>query len=297
MIIFRAGLTGCLAAVINNEAIIQDSDSEPTFHKAVLRFRSDAISQVTGIPFQKIKVSKAVYSYGKFVEWSPLLANQYSKKVIDGIYDRSIDSLEPVIRWLAPENFHEQLLHRIGDRVHWDEEYDVHSSRTKISTLPMPKILELLGEVEDAGLRTNFNSIHVTTYRVLSNCDVHQTIYIPDPDDPVYRATLEGDKIIIESRGELDSIEHDSLPYELFSLAHDEVELVEENYTQNIGKIAPINDIARKEIVFRLTDNHGIYSLGRTAIWKNILLDDCLRDIQRINTMIKTPPYERALGK
>ena len=42
---------------------------------------------------------------------------------------------------------------------------------------------------------------------------------------------------------------------------------------------------------------YGIYSLGRHATWRKILLDDVVGDIERIQSMMKTSAYDRMLGK
>jgi len=300
MIVFRAGLTGCLAGIWNKGSTIIDASSGPTFHKAVLRFRSSDISDMTGIPFKKIKVTKAVWDTfnERFVDWSPHAANCYSKKVIGGIYDRSIENLDPVIRWLAPDTFHEQLIEMIGDRIHWNTSYVRDNGNSAIiSTMPMPKLLQLLGEEDIVNLETNFNSIYVTTLDISIPCDVHQTVYFPFGDHSIYRVTLEGRKMIIESTHELEEYDFEDIPLDVFGIGFNEFKVRETNYKQQIGKIAPVDDELRKELIHMITMDHGIYSLGRTAIWKNILLDDVYKDIQQINTMMYKSRYERMLGK
>ena len=299
MIIYRAGLTGCLAACLIPDSEILDTDSAPVLHKAVLRFRSDEISKATGIPFKKIKVTKAVFDGEMFMPWSPMLANQYSMKVIDGLYDRSIENLEPVTRWLAPSDFHEQLIEMIGNRIHWNHEAYLDPTLYKeniISTLSLPINMQIVGQGDIVNLATHFNSIYVTTINVCIPCEVHQTVYFPDPSSSVYRVTLEGQKMIIESTAELEDGEYEWIPG-VFGLRFDDFSMESFNYKQKIGKIAPVDDNLRKELIHLLTENHGIYSLGRTAVWKNILLDDCLQDIHRIQGMINKSKYDRMLGK
>ena len=295
MIIYRAGLTGCLAAIINPDATILDMNKGPFKHKAVLRFRSDEISKATGIPFKKIKVTKHVFddAIGKYVGLDPFYHNEYSQKVIGGIYDRSIGNMEPVTRWLAPDNFHEQMIDMIGDRIYWDSEYDL-SDAPVINTLPLPSMLQMLGQEEEIGLDENYNGIYVTTLDVDIDCDVHQTVYFPDANSPWYRATLEGDKIIIECVRELEDNEWVHIP-RIFAIQ--DYRLDSFNHYQNIGKIAPVDESLRREAICMLTEHHNIYSLGRTATWRNILLDDCLKDIHQINAMISKSRYERMLGK
>ena len=63
MIIVGAGLAGLLAArcMKHMSPIICEKQSElPNNHSALLRFRSDVVSEMTGIPFKKVSVQKAV---------------------------------------------------------------------------------------------------------------------------------------------------------------------------------------------------------------------------------------------
>lgn len=301
MVIYRAGLTGCLAGVIIPNSDVLDLNSGPVLHKAVLRFRSDEISKATGIPFEKIKVTKAVFDGEMFVPWNPCLANEYSMKVIDGLYDRSIENLEPVTRWLAPDNFHEQLIDILGEKITWDVTMYPNPTFTSvpvISTLDMPANMRLVGAADTINLDTHFNSIYVTTIYITVPSGVHQTVYFPSPDTDIYRVTLEGSKMIIESRAAIEEDDWKWIPG-IFGLPHNSWTLDDSNinYRQRIGKIAPVRDDLRKEIIGLLTENHNLYSLGRTAIWKNILLDDCLQDIHQIQRMIHTPKYDRMLGR
>ena len=69
MNIIGAGLTGCLAAYAFKDAVIHEYLKEPRVHKAVLRFRTDEVSKLTGIPFKKVLVHKAVSVSGGFVQF------------------------------------------------------------------------------------------------------------------------------------------------------------------------------------------------------------------------------------
>ena len=57
---------------------------------------------------------------------------------------------------------------------------------------------------------------------------------------------------------------------------------------QKYGKIEPVDDAARKQLLFRLTHDHGIFSLGRLATWRNILLDDVVDDIAVIKRLSRS---------
>ena len=58
----------------------------------------------------------------------------------------------------------------------------------------------------------------------------------------------------------------------------------------------PIDNKARKSFMLKLTLEHNIYSVGRFACWKNILLDDVYDDSFTIRAMINSDPYDKFKG-
>ena len=56
---------------------------------------------------------------------------------------------------------------------------------------------------------------------------------------------------------------------------------------QEYGKIMPIDEHLRKRFIFEMTTKHNIYSVGRFATWRQLLLDDVVEDIQHIEQFIK----------
>ena len=44
--------------------------------------------------------------------------------------------------------------------------------------------------------------------------------------------------------------------------------------------------MVRKELIHRLSMEANVYSLGRFATWRNILLDDVVEDARRIQRMM-----------
>lgn len=289
--IIGAGLSGLIAAHAWPRVPIVEALSEPQPHRALLRFRSDVVANLTGIPFRKVLVRKGLWSRGKFVAPSIALANAYSRKVLGGrvIGDRSVWSLDPVERWIAPDNFQEQLLHHVMDRVTFNvaDDMKVKDDRPFISTAPM---LVALGTL---GIKTPFSfqrwPIAVQRFLV-PNCDVHQTIYFPDDGFSLYRASITGDVLIVESIG----VENDTHPEDLeaaFGMRLDGCVSLG-NVRQNYGKIINLPDAERRALLFKLTNEHGLYSLGRFAQWRNILLDDVALDIKVIKHLLATDRYE-----
>jgi hypothetical protein len=301
MNIIGAGLTGCLAAYAFKEAVIHEFLPEPKTHRAVLRFRSECVSNLTGIPFKKVKVYKGVYQNGLFVTPDLRMMNRYSQKVTGGYYDRSIGDLSPSVRFVAPDNFHSQLLDHLANRIVCNSSIDLDSlGRPLISTLPLPVLLKKLGHngwVETGA--TKAEPIFVTNIQI-PNCDMYQTIYFPDTVVP-YRASITGDILIVEATQPIywRDLKYvlDAFGIKYFRDMYDDQEEKLANIKQEHGKFVPLEENERKNLMYELTRDHNIYSLGRHATWRKILLDDVVNDLNRIESMIKTSAYDRMLGK
>lgn len=295
MVVLGAGMAGCLAAIAFPDAIIHELQPEPNVHKAVLRFRSDVISKMTGIPFKEVTVHKAIFTDGGFASLNPRLANQYSKKVTGGFSDRSIWNQGAVQRWIAPKDFHQQLLDIVGERVVLGSDIDLNDmpfNEVVISTLPMPVMSEVFNM--PANCSQDFSSIYVTTI-IIDNCDLYQTVYFPDSEVSIYRLTIEGSRAIVESNSEIGIDEACSVITAL-GITSKTVDCPSINHKQKIGKIPAVESNSREDFVFDLTDKFNIYSLGRSAIWRNILLDDVAHDIKKIKEMMAKTKYQRNIG-
>lgn len=282
--IVGAGLAGLIAAHAWPQATVLEAAPKPRAgHRALLRFRSEAVSRLTGIEFRKVTVRKGIWADYGFQQPAIRWANQYAQKVLGRLAgDRSIWNLDTVERFIAPDNLYEQLIDSVGDRIQWNTNASFHTGQLLVSTAPLPLVLKQL----DIALPAEFPKapIHVTRWHV-PGADVFQTVYFPERGVGVYRASITGDTLIAES---VDPIEEDD-EKEIerafgISLVHcDKMESVEQKY----GKIAPISDALRKQLLFRLTHEHNIYSLGRFATWRNILLDDVVDDITVIKKLLK----------
>lgn len=296
MNIIGAGLTGCLAAYAFKDAVIHEYLKEPKAHKAVLRFRTEEVSKLTGIPFQKVLVHKAVSVSGGFVTPNLRHMNQYSLKVSGGYYERSIGNLEPSIRYIAPVDFHQRMLDNLAGRIYYGSDVELVDMATPvISTLPLNVLVDkfkLDAQLPNQALASA--PIYVTTVE-FSHCDLYQTVYFPDLETPVYRASMTGNQLIIESMKPISMLMVAQVR-EVFGISQTgNVGL--HNMEQKNGKFTPLDEDYRKQLMYDITTALGIYSLGRHATWRKILLDDVVQDIQRIESMLKTSAYDRMLGK
>lgn len=303
--IIGAGLSGLLAAHAWPNARVVEASPEPRpGHSALLRFRGEEVSKLTGIEFRRVRVRKGIWSEGGYCPPSIRLANQYSLKVLGAVLgDRSIWNLEAVDRWIAPETFYAQLLEGARGRVEWGYAADLLGwGQPLISTIPLPAALNHVG-LDPAPLQFSSAPITVLRGRVLG-ADVFQTVYFPDLSGAVYRASITGDLLIVEfaGSGNFDSDVHvaarsaeiERLVLPAFALTGeiDWLPAAEQKY----GKVAPIPDRDRRELIYRLTRDHRIYSLGRFATWRNVLLDDVVNDIAMIKRLLRATDYERRVA-
>lgn len=308
--IIGAGLAGLIAACHFKDAEILEAGKLKANHKALLRFRDQSVSTLTGIPFKEVTVDKAIYGLDGLVTQCTIpLANQYSRKVTGQLSGRSIWNLDRVQRYIAPENFHEQLVERHRGRIF--EACPITSLHeaeqalwSTVSTAPLPVILKAAG-MEVPNMTFDRAAISVAKYRI-PKCDVYQTIYFPAAHLRVFRASITGDILIVESisaenaprtanlsdEAELSSI---LFPFGLQDMRLDLEPL--EKVNQQYGKIVPLPAEQRHAILYELTERFGVYSLGRFATWRNILLDDVAQDISTVDRLIKASRYQLARSK
>lgn len=291
--IVGAGLAGLIAAhAWPGAAVLEAAPGPAPMHKALLRFRSDAVARLTGTEFRPVQVRKGIWSEGRYVPADIRVANLYARKVIGRVAgERSIWNLEPVERFIAPDDFYERLVDQCGPRIHWGHKADFEGRAPgpMISTAPLPLTLAALGvSVQDADALFERAPITVERWRV-AGADAFQTVYFPDMETTLYRASLTGSTLILEYAGGMGAPDAaaPALAAEAMGLAPESMSMLEA-VEQKYGKIQPIPDATRKQLLFRLTHEHGIYSLGRFATWRNILLDDVVDDIAVIKRLMRS---------
>lgn len=299
-VIVGAGLAGLIAAHAWPSFEIAEAAPAPReMHRALLRFRSDAVARLTGIEFKKVRVNKGIWYNDGFRAPDIQLANFYAQKVVGRLASRSIWDISAVDRYIAPEHFYEQLLESTSGRITFGCEFDYLAQslhrpcRPIISTAPLPVVIRSL----ELATLAKFDRSPITVFRFkIPNADVYQTIYFPDLDTPMYRASITGDTAIIEC---VNTVTKDGMAAEdllvtfarafgLGKLDFSEMTTVNQSY----GKIAPIDDALRKQWLFKLTHDHNIFSLGRFATWRNILLDDVVDDIAVIKKLMRSSHYD-----
>ena len=299
MIIYGAGLAGLLAGNMMRsfKPTIHEAQKElPNNHGALLRFRTDKVETATAVPFSKVKVKKAI-KYKSDIITTPnlMLSNMYSQKVTGSVLNRSINNLEDVDRYIAPWH----LISEMAKNCHikYDSKLDMETiddinvwedGRPIISTLPMPILMKIVGwdEVPD------FPKQKIWTQKAIienPDCQVCQTIYYPDPMLKHYRVSLIGNTLISEFIEKPDANigmhAMETLSEDFGIRSYKLTDLKESS--QEYGKIMPIDDRLRKEFIFQMTNRYNIYSVGRFATWRQLLLDDVVDDLKVVEQFIR----------
>jgi len=309
--IVGAGLAGLIAGhMLPQHQIYEASAEVPPMHGALLRFRSDAVARATGIEFRRVTVRKGIWTKNGWAQPNITQANLYSQKVLGRLLPRSVWDIAPVERFVAPDDFHERLLQGVGRRLNLGAGIDFGNVEMRtsagqiVSTIPLPVTMQSVGLSHHAVDGDTFvrAPIRVERFRI-PGADVHQTAYFPSPDHSLYRASITGDVLICEYVVPQDPLKRHAAELSNESAKHLQsafgfrVQDLESLGTseQRYGKIAPIAERVRRSLVRRLTDEHGIYSLGRFATWRNILLDDVVNDVAVIRRLMASDSYSRSL--
>ncbi len=297
IIIVGAGMAGLLAANMlarHKPIVIEAQPALPNNHSAVLRFGSERVGEVLGIPFKKVQMIKGS------IPWLNPVADSlaYAAKC-GGVYrsDRSITSGVTVgDRWIAPpdliERMAKDLIIDFGHEVSWMD-------GPMISTIPMPALMKAL----DYPDTPDFKYVGGANIRAtVMHCDAYVSLYIPDPSVGYNRVSITGDEIIIEyafpTGGSRDGFNSDMMDNRdkarseaglaALALGLNPASLMDVTVTpQRYAKIQPIDDGARKRFMAWATDQHNVFSLGRFATWRpGLLLDDLVHDIRQIEKWI-----------
>tara|TARA_R100000808_G_C2155393_1_gene167748 strand:+ start:2362 stop:3285 length:924 start_codon:yes stop_codon:yes gene_type:complete len=299
MIIYGSGMAGLLAANMlrrYSPKIREKQKSLPNNHDALLRFRNNSVGVATNIPFKKVKVRKAI-KYDKVLNTEPTLylSNLYSQKVTGSYFDRSINNLEPVERYIAPPNLISLMAEGINIEYNKTlEEVKENSGEPIISTIPMPILMKLTGwdNVPEFKFKTIWSQrTEITDPEI----NVNQTIYYPDPLIDYYRISVTGKVVIAEFIRPPKNSGPDIMGALMddFGIHPKRLSPIKQSEMQ-YGKLLPIDEYVRREFIHWTTQKYGIYSLGRFATWRQLLLDDVVKDINVIDGFLNNS-YKRAL--
>jgi hypothetical protein len=316
--VIGAGVAGAIASGATSTyspTVFDSSVKKPSLasHRAVMRIRKPETALLLGCQLEKIVVDKAVYFEGKLhTEATLQMNNLYSLKTTGEICDRSISDLGRCERYLVTSDIYPRC------KVEWNRRLtDVHN-RTEsgrelefierndpeedghfyerydfcISTIPLPSLIKILGMKREIVFKFKTVQIGVRRAKIRESSHVHQTIYFPSPDFMTYRATLQNDEIILESR----AARHDGWGTALTLFGLSKASVIEDTITETkqIGKMTSIPEADRKSILYEITDRFNIFSFGRYAIWKPVRIDNLVDDIEKIKKMILVSETSRS---
>lgn len=308
--IIGCGLAGLLAANMlrsrSDVTMYERNLGIPHNHHAVLRFRTDVVSEAVGIPFRKVRMIRVALPYMNPVAAALAYSNKCNGTATS---DRSINAgVVEGDRYVAPEDFiarmHTRLLAtdvkfnfefnaltRISEILKYKEQRPV-----VISTVPMPHLMDVL----DYPGKNDIDFVAQSGWVIkakLRNVDAFVSLYDPRPYTQWSRASITGDELAIEFPRHEPKLEADShwritdasnFWNELLTsfgldpsvLIHDTVVVKR----QPFSKIVETDNEKRLAFIHWATDKFNIYSLGRFATWRpGLLLDDLVNDIKLID--------------
>lgn len=301
MRIYGAGLAGLITANMlrmHKPTVHESQDKLPDNHGALLRFRSNSAEIETGIKLKKVNVDKCVFNDGHISHgFAPIQAkNSYSQKVTGACLSRSINSLDSVTRYIAPDDFIEKLSSSVpinfSDAMTANEIIHCQNHNTPIiSTIPMPVLMDIVGWHD----KPEFH--HKEIWSLVAeidepHCDVYQTVYDASADSASYRFSITGNKFIVEFvKDPTEYPDHHSAAKEmligLFGFHADKIKITSASIKhQYYGKLLPIDEQKRRSFILAMSNEMGIYSVGRFATWRQLLIDDIIKDVRVVEQLI-----------
>lgn len=319
MRIIGAGLAGLLAANVlrkHNPIIYEAQSNLPENHSALLRHKTNKISEATAIPFKKVTVQKEIFYKNKSVHKPSIsMMNEYSNKVIGEYQSRSITNLDPDTRFISPTDFVQKLA--LGCNIQFNNKIDdikefamqrgnpkffIGKDDSIISTMPIMVLAKQLGYSEIENFNFKYSPVIVATVDV-HDCNLYQTIYYPELSEVPYRISITGNRAIMEivcpSEDQKDQILKADLERYLNVCLSEHFGIynatIKDTFKVNVMKYGKINKLENqddlKALIGKITREWNIYSLGRFATWRNILLDDVIDDILFIQKLIESKGY------
>lgn len=299
VVILGAGIAGRIAAksLAYLNPIVFDA-ATPTGtgydkHMAIMRLRDPALCSLLGCEFKTVDVWKAVVRRNSITETPNIRDNNlYSLKLYGRLGARSLTQLGWAKRHVITKMPHQtaeygKKLVKIMDGGLVFADGGLVSYDICVSTIPMPAMIASTGSIVPDGV-FDAKPVTVLTGHFPLCSDVNQTLYYPDPETPLYRASIEGQRFIIEIIGQPIDVELDLAVYRCqrtFGVKFPPVSSMKRT-VQKLGKMSTMPDDSRKKTIINLTKKFNIYSFGRFAIWKPIRADHLIDDIDKIKRMI-----------
>lgn len=304
MIVIGAGLSGLIAASMMRDAcecIIEQQESLPNNHSALLRFKTSVVGDAVGIPFRKVKVMKAVD------KWSNPVADalSYSLKATGKAELRSVTTAAGEVeeRFIAPDDFIARLGKQVGSLIAYGSSPDEllkqpkHRRPAIISTIPMPSLMLALGW-QDIPMFSSVGGDVISCDLPPNDVNACVTVYVPAPHKLPYRVSVTESRLIIEvsdsttCAGMTDLAAEEAVidSLEVLGLEHLRKHVLANKVHKRMkyAKITPIDERVRKRFIMWASAEHGVFSLGRFATWRpGLLLDDLVNDVRVIQRIAR----------
>lgn len=321
--VIGAGMAGLLAAAMLRDECTQVLEAQaklPNNHSALLRFKTSLVGDTLNIPFQRVKVMKAVVGHSGNPVGDALA---YSLKTNGTATLRSSTTAHGEIeeRFIAPGDLIAQMARKVTCPIEFGRKWegprykDVPGAKMIepfISTLPMPVLMQLLDypDIPEFRYAPGF-----TMSVKLKNVNACATLYFSDPAVPFYRASITRDRLIVEysvpAGADLETTMRPLADYP--KMQRDEIVAVLQHFgltpSANMiansadgkpevkpvayAKVLPIDDRERKRFIMWASETHNIYSLGRFATWRpSLLMDDVVNDVRVIQKIAREGNYE-----
>lgn len=306
VLIVGAGMAGLLAArmlIDHKPLIFEQQPSLPNNHHAVLRFRTEAVSLATSIPFKKVRVIKAIHE-----ATNPVAdACAYALKVTGKLQRRSVLSTEPVDRFIAPPDFIRRLA--VGTKIIYEYSFTSDYFHTGdrvpvISTMPLPVLAQLTNYPDLNSVTSSLVGSSATSGWSLRmklpaswQASMYATVYAPNRVHHWYRASIMGDELVVEGVATLILEQRASimqqataalgLAMDIGSAHEGKISYHPAKY-QKIAEPTPEAREFAKRFIMWATATHNIFSLGRFATWRpGLLLDDVVNDVKVIRRLME----------
>jgi hypothetical protein len=165
-----------------------------------------------------------------------------------------------------------------------------------VSTIPMAAILKIC-ELQANPTVEVARKVYVYRYEMAPGTDLYQTIYFPSENILPFRASVTGNVLIIESMTKLLSWDSDlAMVMAAFGFNLDDiVRGVREESVITNGKMIDLPRDEREAILYELTRDFGVFSVGRFATHRNILLDDVVGDLDKVERLMNASDYAQRL--
>jgi len=304
--IIGGGLSGVFAAqaLSHYDITIFEPNDIGGSHSAILRTRDKRFAEMINAEPSPVKVIKAIWKDGEFVNLTPAIANEYSRKVTGKLEYRSICNVDPVDRYVLDSDWarrcmtylerHTNVIREFVDSKKLFELIEKDTNGPVISTIPLPALLGLMTDIGfDFDLDKDdfdFRPVYTSNVDLGESVNLHQTVYIPQENIPMYRLSISGRNLIAEGSSQFFIEEYAKIINHIFG--------IDINFRSckrsklPFGKMVPVDDVARKELLAYLTRRFNIYSFGRYACWKpKLMLDDLVDDIGWISKHITNKGY------